>query len=167
MPKKSTLIARFSDVGTPELKNHHKIIIEQTDENTQRARNITQMPMDWYAAHKHITKTQWQAGNKVYEDFIYSGRYHLTVSCFTKTTSNSPPFHYSEQQLYARKRFYKALDQLEQEGQRLVVNICCLGEWAHQQGMSRKYAITRLRSALDELAHYFGMNDESGGQDEK
>jgi hypothetical protein len=164
---KPNLCTRLGDLGTPELRNHHTIVIEQTENKQQRAKNITQTPLDWYFAHSHITQAQWKAGNRIYDDFIYSGRYHMTMSSFTKTGRTNAPFNYSDRQLMARKRFYNALDRLEKEGENLIVQVCCYGQRPHEQDFSARYAIARLRSALEELAYHYGIGSAKGGRRER
>ncbi len=158
MPKKRTTPpARYSDMGTPELRQHHSIITEDADEHSVRARNITQAPLDWYLAHDHITEPQWKAGDRIYRSFVYAGIPHATITDFTQVARSNKPHSFTDKQIAARERLYGALDQLESEGQHLVIRVCCFGEWPHAQGLPKRYAVQRLRSALDELAIYFGF----------
>lgn len=159
MPKKRpTLPAKYSDMGTPELRQHYTIVKEDADKHTQRARNITQAPLDWYLAHSHITHEQWQAGDRLFQSFTYAGLFPSTVVTYMDSgTKGTGGQSFTDTQIAARKRLYTALDQLEREGQQLVIHVCCLGDWPSITGTDRRYAVARLRSALHELAIYFGL----------
>ena len=156
--KRKTPPAKFSDMGTPELRQHHTIIKEDADEHTTRAKNITQTPLDWYYAHDHITKIQWNAGDRIYRDFTHAGVYPSTVSNYINAipSGNKQPTM-TDNQIDARRRLYEAIDQLEYEGQLLITHVCCYGKWPYEEGLERRYASQRLRSALDELAIHYGF----------
>lgn len=159
MPKKTKLPpAKHSDFGTKELRQHHTIVIEAADEYTERARNITQAPLDWYLVHGHISEAQWQAGSRMYNDFVYAGILHVSTTDFSQVIrGGGKPHDSSTGQIAARERFYKSLDQLEEEGQQLVLQVCCYGERPYLPGLPPRYALPRLKSALQELAVFFGF----------
>ena len=156
MPKQRKTPTKISDMGTPELRQHHTIIKEYVDEHTVQARNATQRPIDRYLSYKSISQEQWEAGDRVYRDFIHAGLLPKTTPDYSNVVkSKGKPSTSTEKQLEAREQFHKVLDCLEQEGRQLVWNVCCLGHPCSEQGMARKYAIARLRSALEELSYYF------------
>jgi hypothetical protein len=158
---------RIGDLGTPELRNHHTIVIEETEDHISRARNITQTPLDWYLARNYITQEQWQAGNRMYCSFVQASFTQVTVTDFMRVSQKNKPRNFSDTQIAAREQFYKALHHLETEGQQLVLSVCCFSEWPYNQGFPRKYAIARLRSALQELAGFFRLLPNERGKNAK
>jgi len=71
-----------SDLGSPELENHHVLKIEYVDtegnytdqkKGRKRVRNITQTTLDYCKAYALIGEDQHKAGEQLYADCYYGG----------------------------------------------------------------------------------------------
>lgn len=71
-----------SDLGSPELENHHILKIEYVDtegnytdhkKGRKRVRNITQTTLDYCKAYALIGEDQHKAGEQLYADCYYGG----------------------------------------------------------------------------------------------
>lgn len=71
-----------SDLGSPELENHHILKVEYVDtegnytdqkKGRKRVRNITQTTLDYCKAYALIGEDQHKAGEQLYADCYYGG----------------------------------------------------------------------------------------------
>ncbi|NBX03971.1 MAG: hypothetical protein EBR02_07950 [Alphaproteobacteria bacterium] len=71
-----------SDLGSPELENHHVLKVEFVDaegnyadqnKGRKRVRNITQTTLDYCKAYALISEDQHKAGEQLYSDCYYGG----------------------------------------------------------------------------------------------
>lgn len=71
-----------SDLGVPELENHHVLKVEYVDsegeptepgKGMRRVRNVTQTTLDYCKTYHLINDEQYAAGGQLYKDCFYAG----------------------------------------------------------------------------------------------
>ena len=80
--RKQVNVARTSDLGTPELENHHELKVEYVDgdgeltdpgKGCKRVRNLTQTTLDYLKRHGFLNDEQFDAGERFYWDCYFAG----------------------------------------------------------------------------------------------
>lgn len=113
-----------SDLGTPELENHHAMKIEYVDaegnytdpqKGRKRARNITQTTLDYCKAYALISEEQHAAGERLYWDCYYGGLVSRAVALLPtgmprSKTNKFPDF--AEGRVDSQRRYARVRDEL-------------------------------------------------------
>jgi len=106
-----------SDLGNPELENHHILKIEYVDaegevttpdKGRKRVKNITQTTLDYCKTYYLIDEAQYHAGEQLYKDCYYSGFVpHAVVATYSGMPKSSSNWNFSflEGRVDAMKRY--------------------------------------------------------------
>lgn len=113
-----------SDLGAPELENHHVLKVDYVDaegkytepgKGRKRARNVTQTTLDYCKTYALISEDQHAAGEQLYADCYYSGLVpRAIVSMMNGMPRNSSPkfVGFAEGRIDAQRRYAELRDKL-------------------------------------------------------
>ena len=117
------------------------------------------MPCERYLSRGYITEAQAATAetmHKLYERGwwvkLSAGSLEYTEKPYPGSTDHTVM---TDAAIDARKELLRRLERLEPNGASVVWKVCCEGweasDWALARGVSREYAMGRLREALDNL----------------
>ncbi len=114
----------LSDLGSPELENHHVMKVDYVDaegnyaepgKGRKRARNVTQTTLDYCKAYALISEDQHTAGEQLYADCYYSGLVPRAIVSMLDglPRSGSPKFlGFAEGRIDAQRRYAEVRETL-------------------------------------------------------
>ncbi|MHA1539427.1 MAG: DUF6456 domain-containing protein [Alphaproteobacteria bacterium] len=161
-----------SDFGTEGLHRHSNLALEKTKTGVQRARNLTQSPLDYYYKRKQITEAQYKAGRRLNADFVYSGmspsvtmRYQNFMMGGTKQKKGQRFDPANDNQIDAKERFSGAVSGVGRVLSPILIHVCCFegsaGDWVAMNGRAGRQGKTEgmvtLRIALEHLAMHYEL----------
>lgn len=155
----------YSDLGTPE--SREKAICEWYADALGRSKlRLLRAPIDKMHKRKAITEQQWQAGNKLRCDWVYSGISGSSRDslCLSEIKGLQPLD--SESQYDAYRAYLGAMLLLTKPMQRLVRGVCCeersVADAARESEVKQQYADVTFKNCLDILAIHYGFIDRRG-----
>jgi hypothetical protein len=113
-----------SDLGTPELENHHVLKVDYVDaegkytdpaKGRKRARNVTQTTLDYCKTYALISEDQHAAGEQLYADCYYSGLVPRAIVSMMNglPRTGSPKFvGFAEGRIDAQRRYAEVREKL-------------------------------------------------------
>ena len=161
-PQGDTMLQQHqpSDYGTPELANHSVLEPGYNDENEPLKRNRVQVPIDYYEYRGLISPVQHRAGDEFYRLWFYGSQKSAhVITRLTDEPKGTPNF---ESHAILEEKYREACNAIRGLVPRLIAyNVCCIGEWATYINVSvgKNRRMDLLKSALDDLAKHFGMDD--------
>lgn len=156
-----------SDLGTPELKRHHLVVIEGSGK--PHGRVVDQRPLDRYLArgqlseNGRIARALFEAGHRLRTDWAIAGLEPRLIGHMGPRGHG--PGDFTHTQLAARRRKEQALAAVGSAFRGVLVHVVCCdgtaGEWARGQGKrggnGEAWGMAALRLALAELARFYGI----------
>lgn len=158
-----------------EQHQHRKIRQRKIDGMTERVVvNDSSSPLGWLSRRMDaggkpmISKTQYEAGERLARDFQYAGLMPRITSAWagpgTGGQRRSAPgagVDISDNRLAARQRVRNAMEEVGRDLHELLLDICCfqqgLSEAEKTRGWPRRSGKVILQIALDRLARHYGM----------
>lgn len=114
----------LSDLGSPELENHHVLKVDYVDaegnytdpaKGRKRARNVTQTTLDYCKTYALISEEQHSAGEQLYADCYYSGLVPRAIVSMMNglPRTGSPKFiGFAEGRIDAQRRYGEVREKL-------------------------------------------------------
>ncbi len=114
----------LSDLGSPELENHHVLKVDYVDaegnytdpaKGRKRARNVTQTTLDYCKTYALISEEQHIAGEQLYADCYYSGLVPRAIVSMMNglPRTGSPKFTgFAEGRIDAQRRYAEVREKL-------------------------------------------------------
>jgi hypothetical protein len=154
-----------SDLGTPQLKRHHLVVIEGS--GRPHGRVVDQRPLDRYlvrgqlSENREIARALYEAGHRLRTDWTIAGLEPRLIAHMGPRGHG--PDSFSERQLAARRRKDQALAAVGPAFVPILVHVACCdgtaGEWARGQGKlggnGEAWGMAALRLALAALARHY------------
>ena len=132
---------------------------EAEDKDSQtvvRARVENSMPCERYLARGYLSEKQASTANDMLRLYLMGQWVELKAASLEEKIKGTAQSEITDAAIDARKKLRWHLNRLEPAGDSVVLHVCCEGweasAWAHYYGVSREYAMGRLREALDTLA---------------
>lgn len=172
--KKIAEILQLCDLGTPETRRQGNAeLFYTTDPETKRterrARITNQFAIDRLRIHKVITHRQFEAGNRLKNDW-YLAKLTARVTCnLLGAGGGAGAGEMSDMSIGARQRVRNALGKLRHHEMRVVIWVCWfdkMSEWvgrrlgANCERSAKEHGADAIRSALAALADVYGMPDD-------
>jgi len=156
-----------SDLGTPELKRHHLVVIEGSGK--PHGRVADQRPLDRYlvrgqlSENREIARALHEAGDRLRRDWAIAGLEPRLIAHLGPRGHG--PGDFTETQLSARRRKDQALASVGTVSRDVLIHVVCCdgtaGEWARGQGKrggnGEAWGMAALRLALAALARFYGI----------
>lgn len=160
--QKAEKVKNGIDLGTPESRKHGSAEIEtrlSPDGKLVRAARVqAQTPLDVYRKRRLITRSQFDAGQRLYAEWYKAGRQPVLCFSYLQRTSRGSG-EAAEAKETARKAYTSALRSLDGIGASVAVSVCLCGEWACDwasvAGLNPRKGIDYLRGALDGLKQHY------------
>lgn len=164
-------LPRVSDMGTEELSRqfggYFEIVL--TQDNHRQKKLLMQIPLDYYRElnvkrpNAGITPRQWEAGNKLYEEFCEAGMHSPSVDLWNQTPVDGG-MRGGGGKLPKMMLFWEnTLDAMKHDksGAGLLVAVCCYGyllkDIRNPWYGTSQLLMCRFREALDHLADHYGL----------
>jgi hypothetical protein len=156
-----------SDLGTPQLKRHHLVVIEGSGK--PHGRVVDQRPLDRYlvrgqlSENGQIARALFEAGHRLRTDWTIAGLEPRLIGQLGPRGHG--PNDFTQTQLAARRRKDQALAAVGPAFIPILVHVVCCdgtaGEWARGQGKrggnGEAWGMAALRLALAALARHYGV----------
>lgn len=163
--RKRSRMVELRDFGTPEIKQHHLVVIEGTKE--AHARVADQRPMDRYWLrgelchfNRDLNRVMYEAGCRLRSDWSMAGlEPRVTANLFGVGGGSDDR---SDRQIAAKVRCQRALIEVGPVVSDILVHVACLdgeaAQWALAKGWRRAAdGMPPLRLALEHLARHYRM----------
>lgn len=130
--------------------------------NKRVYRVANQTPLDSLRRRGSIDEPQFQAGVEMAKFFHVAGIMRMSRSKFEyQSPSTDTRLTGSEAQSYARERLKQCITAMGRVGSVIALDVCCyeytVKDCSKQKGFDEKYAMERLREALDDYAVALGL----------
>jgi hypothetical protein len=157
MARRKRKTPELVDLGTPELQNHHEIVM---DTGIKRARNITQTQIDRLFVTDKITLRQRNAANEFYACFRACNM-ETSVTASYGTRIGGASHDIPERVARARSRWRKANEEMGKYVAPIVRAVAVFDESpfdaSEEAGCQRRSALDILRIGLHTLADHYGL----------
>lgn len=152
---------RHSDIGTPELRQHHAVEMHYGHNEVKHARVVTQMPHDYMLHRDWITDSQWQAADYLYRDYVIAGL-PPAITAALGVVGGGGNTDVAAFKIDGWRRIQSAIESVRgREQQRLVIYVICFGERVMDIEQMRvvkpRQGMVLLRQALDDLVKFYGI----------
>ena len=160
-----------NDMGTDELRRHAEVVTEDRDFGPgyaveRGARVVTQRLIDTLLRRKHITDSQYQSADRLFQDFHMIGMSARVVSNLYGATGGGGMPSMSNAQANAHRRLIDALRALTTISRQLVIGVVLWDEQPSRivgrSGFSADFGMPRFREALDDLSIHYGIAASGG-----
>ena len=165
--KKAHEALRDKLAPTPELRQHHRVVEEETMVAGKKRRRIdTQRTLDRYLAYGQLDEGRVNAGNRLYKVWYQAGGMPIHIAAYAVRIDKQSDWH--ERKIEASLSVEKALNDRRLGGSltSILIAVClhdeAAGGWAQQCGRSRDGAMDTLRDALERLSLYYQASDGRG-----
>lgn len=141
--------APLVDHGTPERAGQGELVARETSVRGVVGRQVKhECRLDWYLDKASIVDRQHEAGIRFRRDW------HLAVARPTLVGRYAPRLpagrEFTDSQIAARRRVARAVAVLGTELAGILVDVCCIDNWAAGR-------LPRLREGLTLLADHYGI----------
>lgn len=122
------------------------------------AKNITQTPLDLYSVKKLITKSQYNAGQRLYKDWYAAGRQPVLTFDYNQRSARTTGdgAESKEHHRHAYQAALKALSSVFADcAQTVILFGYSAGDWASSNGKRRDSGLDYLRDTLNELTKHY------------
>jgi hypothetical protein len=153
-----TTDAVAADHGTPERARRGELITRPTDVPGATGRRVRhECRLDWYLDRYSIVDRQHAAGLRFRADWRLATSTARLIGSYTiRVPRGSRDF--TDTQLAARRRVLTAVKPLTSEAVAVVIDVCCLDQWASGR-------LPLLRDSLNRMADGYGLpREEIGGR---
>ena len=148
-----------ADHGTPERARHGELVARSTDLPGVTGRRVRhECRLDWYLDRCSIVDRQHAAGLRFRADWTLATSTARLIGSYTIRVPRGPR-DFTDMQLAARRRVLTAVKPLTSEAVAVLIDVCCLDQWASGR-------LPLLRESLDRLADVYGLQKEEIGRRE-
>jgi hypothetical protein len=128
----------------------------------------SQVPLDSYRQRNSITERQWDAGNRLYIQFVNGDIMRMGISNMDAVRVDGGGRNdINDSKETAAEEYRRAVEHLKrnQVAHDLVMNVCCYGY--RLSDIDTQYytlpaeKMNRLKEALDDLANYYRLPHQS------
>jgi Domain of unknown function (DUF6456) len=159
-PAPAAPVDAAADHGTPERARHGELVTQPTDVPGVTGRRVRhECRLDWYLDRCSIADRQHAAGLRFRADWTLATSTARLVGSYTIRVPRGPR-DFTDSQLAARRRVMKVVNPLASEAVAVLIDVCCLDQWASGR-------LPLLRESLDRLADGYGLQRDEIGQREK
>ena len=140
----------LADHGTPERGRHGELVARATGIPGVTGKQVKhECRLDWYLDKASIVDRQHAAGIRFRRDWQLAVARPVLVGRYAPRVAGARDF--TETQLAARRRVKRAVVLLGDDLARVVVDVCCVDNWAAER-------LPRLREGLSLLADHYGLD---------